>query len=128
MLLRPLAYDSPERLVTIWENNVEQGQEGVQTSTTTYVDWRTRSQTLESIAVYQYVEFTLTGDGDPVRVPRVRVSPAVFRILGVRLRHIPDCGGRDHPARRAGRRGPRAPGSPHRSNRGAQGRESIPLA
>ena len=83
VLLRPLAYDSPERLVTIWENNREQGQEEVQTSTTTYVDWRTRSQTLESIAVYQYVGFTLTGDGDPVRVPSVRVSPDLFRVLGV---------------------------------------------
>ena len=83
VLLRPLDYDSPERLVTIWENNLEQGQDEVQTSTTTYVDWRTRSQTLESVAVYQYVGFTLTGDGDPVRVPSVRVSPAVFRVLGV---------------------------------------------
>jgi putative ABC transport system permease protein len=83
VLIRPLAYDSPERLVTIWENNREQGQEEVQTSTTTYVDWRTRTKTLESVAVYQYVGYTLTGDGDPVRVPSVRVSPALFRVLGV---------------------------------------------
>jgi len=52
VLIRSLAYDSPERLVTIWENNRERGQEEVQTSTTTYVDWRTRTKTLESVAVY----------------------------------------------------------------------------
>ena len=52
VLTRSLAYDSPERLVTIWEHNRERGQEEVQTSTTTYVDWRTRTKTLESVAVY----------------------------------------------------------------------------
>jgi len=81
VVLRPLAYDAPEDLVMVWENNLQQGQDQVRTSTPTYKDWRDRSRTFEGVAAYRYLGQVLTGEGEPERVGIVQVSPALFGIL-----------------------------------------------
>ena len=83
VLLRPLAYADPGRLVVVWESNAETGQPQSETSGATYLDWRARTQTFSSLGAFRYRGFTLTGSGDAEHVASVEASPALFRVLGV---------------------------------------------
>ena len=83
VLLRPLDYADPGRLMGLWERNQAQGLERSEVSAATYVDWRERTRTFEKIGIYRYRGFTLTGDGEAERVSSVDVSPALVQLLGV---------------------------------------------
>ena len=83
VLLRPLEYAEPERLVGLWESNTPQGLDRSEVSAATYLDWRQRTRTFESIGIFRYRGFTLTREGEADRVSSVDVSPVLFRLLGV---------------------------------------------
>ena len=83
VLLRPLAYDQPERLVGLWETNTAQGIDRSQVAAATYLDWRARSRTFASIGIFRYRGYTLTGTGEAERLITVDVSPVLFRVLNV---------------------------------------------
>jgi putative ABC transport system permease protein len=83
VLLRPLAYADPDRLVVVWENNQTLGQERSQVSSATYLDWRNQTTTFESLAMWRYKGFTLNTDSEAVRLTTVDVSPVMFSVLGV---------------------------------------------
>ena len=83
VLLRPLAYAEPERLVGLWESNAAEGLERSDISAATYLDWRERTRTFERIGLLRYRGFTLTNGSDAERVSSVDVSPALFHLLGV---------------------------------------------
>ncbi len=83
VLLRPLDYVDADRLVMMWENNENAAAEREPISAATFVDWRERSRAFESMAAYQYHGFTLTEGAEPIRMPSVDISPALFRVLGV---------------------------------------------
>ena len=83
VLLRPLAYADPGRLVVLWESNAESGQPQSETSGATYLDWRARTRTFSSLGAFRYRGFTLTGNGDAEHVASVEASPALFRTLAV---------------------------------------------
>jgi predicted permease len=83
VLLRPLDYDRPTELVGLWESNVAAGQDRAQVAAATYLDWRDRTRLFESIGIYRYRGYTLTGSNEPVRLITVDVSPKLFTLLGV---------------------------------------------
>ncbi len=84
VLLRPLPYQNPERLVTLWESNPGQEMDRAAVSASNFVDWGIQSQTLEHIAAYRYWGFVLTGGGEPERITGARVSASLFPLLGVK--------------------------------------------
>jgi len=81
VLLRPLDYPAPERLVVAWENNKTLAQDRAQVSSATYLDWRNQTTTFESLAVWRYKGFTLKTDNDAERITTVDVSPVMFTVL-----------------------------------------------
>jgi predicted permease len=83
VLLRPLGYAQPDRLVGLWESNTAQGLDRSEVSAATYLDWRQRTHAFEQIGIFRYRGFTLSREGEAERVSSVDVSPAVFRLLGV---------------------------------------------
>jgi putative ABC transport system permease protein len=83
VLLRPLDYAEPDRLVGLWESNLAEGLERSEVSAATYIDWRERTRAFERIGIYRYRGFTLTREGEAERVTSVDVSPALFELLGV---------------------------------------------
>jgi putative ABC transport system permease protein len=83
VLLRPLAYAEPDRLVGLWETNAAQGLDRSKVSTATYLDWRARSRAFERIGIFRHRGFTLTSDAHAERVSSVDASPALFQLLGV---------------------------------------------
>jgi predicted permease len=82
VLLRPLPYEDPDRLVTIWESQPGEGRDRVEVSAATYLDWRERTRAFERIGAWRYRGFTLTETGEPERLTTVEASPALFRVLG----------------------------------------------
>ncbi len=82
VLLRPLDYAAPDRLVVAWENNQTLAQDRAQVSSATYLDWRNQTTTFESLAVWRYKGFTLKTDHDAERITTVDVSPIMFNVLG----------------------------------------------
>jgi putative ABC transport system permease protein len=83
VLLRPLDYPDPGRLVVVWESNPQAGQPQSETSGATYLDWRRQTRTLSNVGAFRHRGFTLTGAGEPERIASVEASPALFRVLGV---------------------------------------------
>jgi len=83
ILLRPLPYPAPERLVAVWETHPERSEKNV-VSTASFVDWTERERVFEDLgAYYQEVGIGLTGEGDPLQVTAAMVTPGVLTTLGV---------------------------------------------
>jgi putative ABC transport system permease protein len=83
ILLRPLAYGEPERIMTLWETNPQQGLTQDQVAGGTYQDWRRGSRTFTDMAAYSYGGRVLGAGDEPVRVASVAVTPSLFGVLGV---------------------------------------------
>jgi putative ABC transport system permease protein len=83
VLLRPLPFKDPARLVDIWQNNPRHGAWQEQTSYPEFLDWRKQTSAFQSMAVYRETQSaTLSGIGDPVRLHGAVVSPDFFEVLG----------------------------------------------
>ena len=84
VLLRPLPFADPGRLVTIWEDHSRGGgNDRVGLAPSTVEDFR-RARSLAGLAAQWSSPFTLTGAGEPRSVSGAQVSPEYFRVLGVR--------------------------------------------
>jgi putative ABC transport system permease protein len=81
VLLRPLPYPEPERLVMLEEN--EKDGKSSNTSFATTKDWSERSQSFENISAVRDWSITLTGDGEPEMLHGMRVSSNYFSLLAV---------------------------------------------
>jgi putative ABC transport system permease protein len=82
VLLRPLPYFEPDRLVTVGDRMPDGMSSNV--GYTTVVDWQSRSQTFQSFALMRLWTPTLVVAGEAERVPAVRVSWNYFEMMGVR--------------------------------------------
>jgi predicted permease len=82
VLLRPLPYQEPERLVTIWEESPERDMLQMPVSIANLRDWAEQSQTLDQISAYTFSNLNLTGTGEPVQLAAVRVSANLFPLVG----------------------------------------------
>ncbi len=83
VLLRPLPYRDPARLVMIWESLPGIGFNQVGTATGEYLDYRDRNRVFSGIAGYKNDTANLTGSGQPERIPITRASANLFSVLGV---------------------------------------------
>lgn len=83
ILLQPLPYKDPERLVLVWEENAKQGYPTDTPTAANFVDWRDQNQLFEGMAAMAPDSFNLTGSGDPERLEGRRVSASFFPLLGV---------------------------------------------
>ncbi|HEV8204650.1 MAG TPA: ABC transporter permease [Pyrinomonadaceae bacterium] len=83
VLLQPLPYKDPERLVMVWEEATKAGYPQDTPTAANFVDWRTQNQTFEGMAAIADDSFNLTGTGDPERLEGQRVSTDLFPLFGV---------------------------------------------
>src|SRR5688572_22740267 len=60
MMLRPLPFTEPDRLVRIWESNVERGWPTFAVSHPNYLDWRSQSDSSDSMAAVNNAGLTMT--------------------------------------------------------------------
>src|SRR5438094_278314 len=81
VLLRPLPFADPARLVDVGEPGPD-GRAG-NVGFTTVVDWRERTHAFDEIAMIRSWYPTLIANGQPERIPAMRVSANFLRTLGV---------------------------------------------
>src|SRR5215510_296714 len=84
LLLRPLPFKDPEKLVQVWETDVKRGDNKMTASYPNFADWRDQNHVFEQIAAYSGGGFILTGTADPERIQGAIVSPSFFPMLGVK--------------------------------------------
>ena len=82
ILLRPLPYPDPARLVAIGETRDGRDRPGP-SSAPAFLAWQRESRTVERLAAYRAWGFVLTGVGEPERLTGARVSADLFPLLGV---------------------------------------------
>src|SRR5262245_5876311 len=69
VILRPLPYQDPDRLVMLWTNDPKRDIREEGTSYPTYVDWRDQSRTFADMAICSRGNLvTLSAGTDPERV------------------------------------------------------------
>jgi putative ABC transport system permease protein len=90
VLLRPLPYRDPQRLVVLWETSSQQiavqmnTQNRNQVAPANFIDWSKQNQVFEGIAAIRFLNFNLTGGDRPERLPGAIVTQNLFSVLGVK--------------------------------------------
>ena len=84
VVLRPLPYGAPDRLVALWGNLNQKGFEELELSAPEYADFRRAgAHVFEDVAAYSQGGFNLTGAGEPERIQGVYATASLFPTLGV---------------------------------------------
>jgi hypothetical protein len=65
VLLKPLPYPDPDRLVAVWETAHLQGMPEVNASPSTYFTFREESRTFQDIGIWHNDSVSITGTGEP---------------------------------------------------------------
>jgi len=81
VLLNPLPYRQPDRLVAIYAKTKEFSHSSI--SYPNFLDWARSQRSFSSIAAFREDNYNLTGMGQPERVGAEMVSAGFFSVLGV---------------------------------------------
>ena len=84
VVLRPLPFAAPDRLVTLWDTNTEKGLAHDPISPVNFMDYRALPVFSDAAAWWRPGVNLVDPGLDPVRVKTVEVSGNVFDVLGVR--------------------------------------------
>src|SRR2546428_2415926 len=68
VLLRPLSFQEPERLVRLNESNIKLGFPTFSVAPGTFLDWQAQNHEVENLAAISSTDFNLTGLDKPERV------------------------------------------------------------
>jgi putative ABC transport system permease protein len=82
VMLEPLPYHQPERIVTVWETNRGGAVRNV-IAPANFVEWRERTRTLDHLGMVGPAGLTLMVDGQPFEASGLAFSGDVFATLGV---------------------------------------------
>ena len=82
VLLRPLPYPASDRLVTFWGTAPEKRLPVVSYPDAMFVFFAKETRVFESVAAYTTDGVSLSGDGEPERVPVAWVSADFFEVMG----------------------------------------------
>jgi putative ABC transport system permease protein len=83
VLLRPLPYPEPDRLVLVWESAPFFGLRDSPVAPANYVDWKARAKSFEEIGAVEDRGFRLVGDGTPEVVPGSLITASGLRALRI---------------------------------------------
>jgi predicted permease len=84
VLLRPLPYPDPDRLVMVWESAPFFGIRDSPVAPANYADWKARSRSFQDIGAIEDRGYNLTGEGTPEVVLGSLTTAGLFRALGTR--------------------------------------------
>ena len=83
VMLKPLPFPEPERLVRVWESTPQgSGRNG--TTTFTFLDWKRQRDLFEALSVENPTSAAVATSGDPARVSGKQVSTDYFQVFGVK--------------------------------------------
>lgn len=79
VLLDSLPYEASEELVVLREQKPQGGTDSV--APPTYVDWKSRTSTIESMAAFRHVRYGFRSANEPLDLPSLRATPELFDVL-----------------------------------------------
>jgi putative ABC transport system permease protein len=82
VMLEPLPYHEPDRIVAVWETNRGGTQRNV-IAPANFVAWRERTRMLEHLGMVGPRTLAMVVNGQPDEIPGLAFSSDVFRALGV---------------------------------------------
>ena len=83
VLLKPLPFHEPNRIVQVAEKNDKLNLPSFGSSVLNFLSWREQTKALEELAAVGFSNYTLTGSGEPEQLSGDRISPALTRVLGI---------------------------------------------
>ena len=83
VLLEPLPFRDPSRLVVLWETNARRPGRPNVLGPANFARWQDRATAFERMAPFYDYRVNLTGDGDPEELVAQDVTPDFFPTLGV---------------------------------------------
>jgi putative ABC transport system permease protein len=85
VLLKPLPYPEPDRLLMLWETSISVNNPGT-VAPANFFDWREQNHSFEKMAAIDpYPDFILNGSGEAKRLAGAAVSRDFFSLLGIRM-------------------------------------------
>jgi len=82
VLLKPLPFPEPERMVRVWESPTLATRN--ETTTLTFLDWKQQSAIFEALSVESPTRAAVETNGSPVRLSGKLVSADYFQVFGVK--------------------------------------------
>ncbi len=82
VLVRPLPFREPERLVKLWERRP--GYDEMEPSPANYRDWKRMSTAYSGMGAFSDIAVNMVGQGEPVRLQSAMVTSDLLPLLGVR--------------------------------------------
>ena len=82
VVLRPLPFFEPDRLVRLWHNKPPAGMTRMPVSAGNVNIWRNQAQSFEDVAAFHTSSAVITGDGEPERISGGGVSHNLLPMLG----------------------------------------------
>ncbi len=83
VLLRPLPFPEPDKLVALFETNTQRGLVRGSHSYPNFMDVRAQTTVFERVASYHGSDYILTGRGEPARLQGLVATTDLFPLLGV---------------------------------------------
>jgi putative ABC transport system permease protein len=85
VVLKPLALPDSDRLVAVYETNLERDLPAFSVSVPNYLDFQARSKSFASLAAVYWRAMNLTGSGEPELIQVRAVTANFLETLGVRM-------------------------------------------
>jgi putative ABC transport system permease protein len=82
VLLRPFPYRDPDRLVVVWERNMERGLPYMFASPPNYADWRAQNNVFEEMGAFSRRRYILEGEAESSVVRGATVTAGMFSVVG----------------------------------------------
>src|SRR5882724_5953355 len=83
VLLRPLPYTNPDKLVMVWETLPKAGVTQNTPAPRYFLNWKEQNKSFEHISAATTAAVSITGDGEPERLRGMRVTADLFPMLGI---------------------------------------------
>src|SRR5262249_34417924 len=83
VLVKPLPYREPGRLVQVAEKNDKLNLPSFGVSVLNFLSWREEARSFDELAGIGSNAYTLSGSGEPEQLSGNRISPALTRVLGI---------------------------------------------
>ena len=83
VMLSPLPYDNPERIVVVWENNLSRNRPRNVISAANFIAWRERNRSFTHLGMAGPARLNFMLGDQPEEVVGIVASSDVFRALGV---------------------------------------------
>jgi hypothetical protein len=83
ILLRPLPFAEPERLMQVAEKNDKLNLPAFGSSALNYLSWKEQTRAFDALGAIRFTTFTLSGHGDPETYTGNAISASLMPLLGL---------------------------------------------